>query len=96
MGWRDGVEQRGMCHAYQCTRACLQTPAATDLLYAVLSLIYSWAASGFAGLEQLGSVSMLCMLISTVQMLWQGDHLSCSVSCTPTTAQANTTTDVGP
>lgn len=43
--------------------------------------MYSCAASGFAGLAQLGSVNMLCMLISTVQMLWQGDHLSCNVSC---------------
>jgi hypothetical protein len=28
----------------------------------------------------LGSVSRLCMLMSTVQMLWQGDHLSWMVS----------------
>jgi hypothetical protein len=43
--------------------------------------MYSWAASGLAGLLQLGSVSMLRMLMSTLHTLWHGVHLSCRMSC---------------
>jgi hypothetical protein len=52
----------------------------TYLLYACLSFVYKLAASGLAGLAQLGSVSRLWMEVRMVQMLWQGDHWSWMMS----------------
>lgn len=48
----------------------------TRRLYALMSLVNSCAASGLAGLLQLGSVSMLWIISSTVLTLWTGLHLS--------------------
>lgn len=54
--------------------------ARAHLLYAGLSFVYMLAASGLAGLAQLGSVSRLWMEVRMVQMLWQGDHWSWMMS----------------
>lgn len=61
-------------------RATRQLFGHAHLLYADLSLVYICAASGLAGLAQFGSVNKLCMLMSMVHTLWQGDHLSWMMS----------------
>lgn len=52
----------------------------TRFLYASMSVLNSWAASGLAGLEALGSVNSDWMEVNIVLTVKMGDHLSWMMS----------------